>query len=529
MKIEDIDKEFKELARIMKDGQLSFVAGRFSEAEPLYREALELLEKSHGEEHSDIAICLQNLADCYYALRKYADAIPHLRRLLIIKEKHLGVSHPDVAAVLFKLAKAYEKTGKPRESESFYRRALKVGEQACGPNHLFVATILESFSAMLRRAHMRLAEAAEMEERLREIRAVAAQPKASTLTNAIEKLAASIPPGQLTEGDADVVAEQDISGRYAASEAKPATDNVGDNSNIGSLKSATNRLPSAVQPPPALRRPKLSFVLALSVAVLAVCGLAVFLVAGLSKNPSWLHTVQAILPYRATKDMPSANTAKEEQLEFATVDHQKQLSIRADRQAVLLRNGVVMKGAVEVSDDAVIFTPRSQSIGYRFRRTASALIDDDNSALYAADAPETYLAQRMNVLAAVLQAYYRQLNTYPKQTDDILSGDQHIIYKNPFTAKETIPLRKRLSPAAEMEPEDLQAMDIAELQGSIQKLLTDTGVKEDPGTIEWYRVRGNPEGDSVFICATGRDGKPIQGSRPGLIYFIRLVAGNRRS
>ena len=103
MKIEDIDKEFKELARSLKEAEVAFSQGRFAEAEPLYKKALDLVERSYGEDHGDTSICLQNLADCYYALRRYQEGVPVLRRLLLVKERREGVSHPDVATVLFKL------------------------------------------------------------------------------------------------------------------------------------------------------------------------------------------------------------------------------------------------------------------------------------------------------------------------------------------------------------------------------------------------------------------------------------------
>ena len=78
-------------------------AGRYSEAEPLYKQSLAIREKVLGPNHPDVAASLNNLAELYRTGR-YTDAEPLLKRALAIREKSLGPDHPEVAASLNNLA-----------------------------------------------------------------------------------------------------------------------------------------------------------------------------------------------------------------------------------------------------------------------------------------------------------------------------------------------------------------------------------------------------------------------------------------
>ena len=64
--------------------------GRYSEAEPFARKALELGEAEFGLDHTTYAILLNNLARLYQARGKYAEAEPLFKRRLEIYEKALG-------------------------------------------------------------------------------------------------------------------------------------------------------------------------------------------------------------------------------------------------------------------------------------------------------------------------------------------------------------------------------------------------------------------------------------------------------
>jgi len=86
-----------EAAHLNQEASTLYIAGKYTEAEPLYQRALAIQEKLLGPEHPDVAMSLYNLAlVCRYQGR-YAEAEPLLKRSLAIREKALGPEHPAVA------------------------------------------------------------------------------------------------------------------------------------------------------------------------------------------------------------------------------------------------------------------------------------------------------------------------------------------------------------------------------------------------------------------------------------------------
>ena len=101
--------------------------GKLTEAEPLYRRALEICERVLGPDHPDTALSLNNLAALYRAQGKLTEAEPLYRRALEIRERVLGPDHPDTATSLNNLAFLYKAQGKLTEAELLCRRAWRFG------------------------------------------------------------------------------------------------------------------------------------------------------------------------------------------------------------------------------------------------------------------------------------------------------------------------------------------------------------------------------------------------------------------
>ena len=100
--------------------------GKYAEAEPLYKRALAIWEKSLGPDHPQVALGLNNLALLYVDQGKYAEAEPLCKRALAIDEKALGPDHPDVAIDLNSLAKLYRATDREAEAEKLEKRAAAI-------------------------------------------------------------------------------------------------------------------------------------------------------------------------------------------------------------------------------------------------------------------------------------------------------------------------------------------------------------------------------------------------------------------
>ncbi|WP_437841988.1 tetratricopeptide repeat protein [Sorangium sp. So ce1153] len=123
--------------------------GDYAAAEPLYHRALAIREKALGAEHPDVAQSLNDLAALFYAKGDYAAAEPLFRRALTIWEKALGPEHPDVAASLSNLAELLEAKGDYAAAEPLCRRALAIWEKALGPEHPNVAISLDNLAGLL--------------------------------------------------------------------------------------------------------------------------------------------------------------------------------------------------------------------------------------------------------------------------------------------------------------------------------------------------------------------------------------------
>ena len=130
--------------------ELYSAQGRYAEAEPLYQRALAVWEKALGPNDPLGATSLNNLAGLYHALARYGEVEPLYQRALAIREKALGPDHPDVAQSLNDLAGFYRTQRRYANSEPLYKRALTIYETTLGPGHPDTAMALETYVGFLR-------------------------------------------------------------------------------------------------------------------------------------------------------------------------------------------------------------------------------------------------------------------------------------------------------------------------------------------------------------------------------------------
>jgi tetratricopeptide (TPR) repeat protein len=131
---------------------------RLAQAEPLYRRALAIDERSSGRDRPDVAIRACNLAALLRATNRLPEAVPLYRQAVVIDENSYGPVHPSVARHLGKLAELLRVMNRTAEAESLFRRALGVDEILSGPGHPRVTTNLGNLAGLLR-ATDRLPEA----------------------------------------------------------------------------------------------------------------------------------------------------------------------------------------------------------------------------------------------------------------------------------------------------------------------------------------------------------------------------------
>ncbi|GLR89066.1 CHAT domain-containing tetratricopeptide repeat protein [Bradyrhizobium iriomotense] len=130
--------------------QVYAAQGHDDQAEPLYKRAVALLEKSLGLDTPEIAPELNNLAALYQRQQRFADAEPLFKRALAIREKTLPREHPDVGQSLNNLATNLVKQERYAEAEPLFQRALVIYQKAGGPEHPAVATLLNNLGQLYR-------------------------------------------------------------------------------------------------------------------------------------------------------------------------------------------------------------------------------------------------------------------------------------------------------------------------------------------------------------------------------------------
>ncbi|UQR63279.1 CHAT domain-containing protein [Bradyrhizobium sp. C-145] len=135
----------RELAAALNNlGQVHAGQGSDDLAEPLYKRAIALMEKSLGLDTPLVASELTNLAALYQRQDRFAEAEPLFKRALAVREKSLSREHPDVGQALNNLATLYVKQEHFADAEPLFQRALAIYQKAAGPEHPAVATVLNN-------------------------------------------------------------------------------------------------------------------------------------------------------------------------------------------------------------------------------------------------------------------------------------------------------------------------------------------------------------------------------------------------
>ena len=108
--------------------------GKYAHAEQQLTDALVLAEKLSIYDPRLVA-SLNKLAQLYYAQGKFKQAEPLYRRALEISEVILGPDHPDLVTNLSNLAAVYDAQGKHSLAASFHKRALAILEKLGPASH----------------------------------------------------------------------------------------------------------------------------------------------------------------------------------------------------------------------------------------------------------------------------------------------------------------------------------------------------------------------------------------------------------
>jgi len=123
--------------------------GRFGDAEPLFRRAVEIEESVHGPDHPVVAVVLGNLAELLVETGRLSEAEPLMLRALAIHHTTTGLGHPDTAPGLINFATLLRTTNRHGDAEPLIRSALAIDEATFGRDHPRVARDLNHLAGLL--------------------------------------------------------------------------------------------------------------------------------------------------------------------------------------------------------------------------------------------------------------------------------------------------------------------------------------------------------------------------------------------
>lgn len=120
--------------------------GRYAEAEPLYKESLQMMKSIYGEQNPNVAVILNNLGVLYEKQARYDESESMHQQSLAIREKFFNIQPENVAISLNNLASLYDTQAKYTLAEPLYQRALKIWRNVLGIDHPNVATALNNLA-----------------------------------------------------------------------------------------------------------------------------------------------------------------------------------------------------------------------------------------------------------------------------------------------------------------------------------------------------------------------------------------------
>lgn len=131
--------ELKEATTLNDSSIKLFNQGKYDQAIPMAKRALQIREKLLPRTDPRVVDSLSNLAEFYITMKDYKAAVELFRRLLLSQEERFGPEHVNVANTLDRLAVLYSAAGNAREAEAAYKRAIVLRGKGFGENSAQVA------------------------------------------------------------------------------------------------------------------------------------------------------------------------------------------------------------------------------------------------------------------------------------------------------------------------------------------------------------------------------------------------------
>ena len=128
-------------------GDEAYKTGQYAEAEQHYRKSLEVVERLHMSE-VERATSLASVAQSLRYQKKYSEAEPLFREALAIREKVLPPHHPRTAWTLEGLGVTLAELKRPDEAEKYYLQALAIWDRATEDDSCHHGKVLDALGRL---------------------------------------------------------------------------------------------------------------------------------------------------------------------------------------------------------------------------------------------------------------------------------------------------------------------------------------------------------------------------------------------
>lgn len=124
---------------------------KYDEAEPLFTEALPILEQNRDGDRAWLIKCIHGLGDIHLAARRRVAALLSYQRALSLLEKADNSQAPLLVATLNKLGDYYLVDARYQDAEPLYWRANKIAVAAMGADSAAAACTMQKVAELYRR------------------------------------------------------------------------------------------------------------------------------------------------------------------------------------------------------------------------------------------------------------------------------------------------------------------------------------------------------------------------------------------
>ncbi|MCS7304963.1 MAG: CHAT domain-containing protein [Thermoguttaceae bacterium] len=131
-------------------GKIYYHQARYAEAERVFQQAINIYEDKLGLYHPQTATVINDLAVLLQAQGRYAQAEPLYQQALRIRRKTLLRGDPAIGTTLNDLALLYWQQARYEQAEPLYLEALGIYQSAFGEAHAQIATVLNNLGELYR-------------------------------------------------------------------------------------------------------------------------------------------------------------------------------------------------------------------------------------------------------------------------------------------------------------------------------------------------------------------------------------------